>query len=259
MPTLVHDGVTLAFDDNEGDGSPAFVFVHGWTCDRSFFAPQFEYFGRDHRAVSVDLRGHGESTPAGDADYSVATFAADVAALVESLGIAPAVVVGHSLGGVVTTQLAASRPDLVAAAVLVDVAPMVVSPEMRPVFESIFEQIAGSDGEQTRRNLVAGMFLPTDNAQRRAEIEAVMASTPQEVAAPAIGGILTCDGAAALAQVSAPIVSIGSADPTHDNATLKAVNPGIVIGQTVGSGHFNQLEVPAQVNAMIEHFLRLSL
>lgn len=60
MATIVHKGTKLAYEDR-GAGKPAFVFVHGWTCNRSFFAPQAEHFARRHRVVSLDLRGHGES------------------------------------------------------------------------------------------------------------------------------------------------------------------------------------------------------
>jgi pimeloyl-ACP methyl ester carboxylesterase len=50
MATIMRNGVNLAFEDR-GAGKPAFVFVHGWTCDRSFFAPQAEHFARRHRVV----------------------------------------------------------------------------------------------------------------------------------------------------------------------------------------------------------------
>jgi pimeloyl-ACP methyl ester carboxylesterase len=168
------------------------------------------------------------------------------------------VVVGHSLGGVIATQLAASRPELVAAAVLVDVAPMVIAPELQPVFEGLMTQLQSPDGEAARAALVDGMFLATDDADRRADIARSMASTSHDVAVPAISGILTIGGGP-LSQVTCPIVSIGSAEPTHQATQLKAANPNIVIGQTVGAGHFNQLEVPDQVNAMVEQFLRVSL
>jgi hypothetical protein len=42
MAMIVRDDIKLAFEDR-GAGKPAFVFVHGWTCDRSFFAPQAEH------------------------------------------------------------------------------------------------------------------------------------------------------------------------------------------------------------------------
>ena len=69
---------------------------------------------------NVDVRGHGDSTRATFETYDAPSYAADVAALVEQLVDRPAVVVGHSLGGVVAAQLAAARPDLVRALFLED-------------------------------------------------------------------------------------------------------------------------------------------
>jgi|SRR5437870_5656590 len=60
MTVLQRDGVRLAYVA-EGKGEPAFVFMHGWTCNRSYFKPQHDHFKAKHRVVSVDLRGHGES------------------------------------------------------------------------------------------------------------------------------------------------------------------------------------------------------
>ena len=84
MTTIAHDGITLAYDDR-GAGEPAFVFVHGWTCDRSFFAPQAEHFARRHRVVSVDLRGHGQSDKP-DEPYPIGAYADDIAHLIDQLG-----------------------------------------------------------------------------------------------------------------------------------------------------------------------------
>src|SRR5262249_11187651 len=105
MATVVHDGVTLAYED-QGVGKPALVFVHGWTCNRTFFAPQAAHFAGQHRVVSVDLRGHGESDkPQGS--YPVSAYADDIAFLVDRLGLGRVVAVGHSLGGLIVLQLAA--------------------------------------------------------------------------------------------------------------------------------------------------------
>lgn len=258
MTSFENDGVALAYDDNGASGTPSFLFIHGWTCNRTFFAPQHEHFGRGHRVVSMDLRGHGESGSAADGDYSVDAFARDAAALIEHTRIGPAVVVGHSLGGVITCALAAARPDLVAAAVMVDPAPFVVQAEFRAVIESVFGQIASSDGETVRARIVDGMFMATDNADRKASIVATMAAVPHAIAAPAIGGLLHFDGPAALGAVTCPIASIGSDGPVNDATLMKQCNPNLLIGQTLGAGHFNQLEVPDQVNDMIGHFLAIN-
>jgi pimeloyl-ACP methyl ester carboxylesterase len=60
MRRLRRDGVALFYDE-AGGGELPLVFVHGWCCDHTYFAPQFEHFRRKHRVVAVDLRGHGQS------------------------------------------------------------------------------------------------------------------------------------------------------------------------------------------------------
>jgi pimeloyl-ACP methyl ester carboxylesterase len=85
MPTITRNGIRLAFEDR-GVAKPAFVFVHGWRCDRSFFAPQAEHFARRHRVISVDLRGHGESEkPPGP--YPIAAYADDIAYIIKATNL----------------------------------------------------------------------------------------------------------------------------------------------------------------------------
>jgi pimeloyl-ACP methyl ester carboxylesterase len=78
-----------------------------------------------------------------------------------------------------------------------------------------------------------------------------------DIAAAVMQAMADFDGAAALGQVTVPVLSIGSASPTNAAEDIKALCPSITIGQTVGAGHFNHLEVPEQVNPMIERFLTL--
>src|SRR5262245_56909734 len=135
MATIVRNGISLAYDDR-GAGDPAIVFVHGWTCDRSAFAPQAEHFARRHRVVSVDLRGHGESDkPHGP--YPILTHAEDLAYIIAHLGLGKVVAVGHSMGGLTILQLAAAYPDHVAAIGMVDPAPFVRPPERRARSEAM--------------------------------------------------------------------------------------------------------------------------
>ena len=54
------DGIPVTFETH-GTGEPALVFVHGWSCDRSYWRGQVGEFARRHRVVVVDLAGHGES------------------------------------------------------------------------------------------------------------------------------------------------------------------------------------------------------
>jgi len=254
MPTIVRDGTKLAYEER-GRGEPAFVFVHGWTCDRSFFAPQAEYFARHHRVVSVDLRGHGESDKP-EGPYSIAGFADDIAYLMERLGLGRAVVVGHSMGGITVLQLAAAYPDRVAAIVMVDPAPFSIPPEVRPDVEALLASIAAGHEEPRRGFIVDRFFLPASDPALVQRVLGVMMAAPSHVAAGALRAAVEFDAPAAAARCKAPALHIAGTPPFNEPHQMSQWLPGVVNGWTVGAGHFNQLEAPEQVNSMIEGFLR---
>ena len=254
MATIVHKGITLAYEDR-GAGRPAFVFVHGWTCNRAFFAPQAAHFARQHRVVSIDLRGHGESdTPQGP--YTRAQDADDIAYVIEQLGLGPVVAVGHSMGGTVVLQLAAAHPACVAAIVMVDPAPFVFAPEQRAGVEAMVAAIEAGNQEPRRQFIASHLFLPTSDRKLVEDVLAVMLATPSHVAASAMRGDLAFDGPAVAAQCTVPALHLAATPPFNPPQRMAEWLPTVVNGQTVGAGHFNQLEVPDQVNAMIEAFLR---
>ena len=159
MPTIVRNGIKLAFEDRSA-GKPAFVFVHGTSCNRSFFAPQAEHFARRHRVVSVDLRGHGESDkPRGP--YPIGAYADDIAHIIEQAGLGKVVAVGHSMGGMIVLQLAAVHPDCVAAIVMVD-QPLVYSPERRAALEAMAAAIEAGNQEPLSQ-WIKNLFLPASD------------------------------------------------------------------------------------------------
>jgi 3-oxoadipate enol-lactonase len=97
-----------------GEGAPV-VLAHAGICDSRMWDPQWEPFRRGHRVVRYDLRGFGRS-PLGAGRYS---HPEDLIALLDELGLGPAALVGASMGGGVSLQVAVARPDLVSALVLV--------------------------------------------------------------------------------------------------------------------------------------------
>src|SRR5947208_10418973 len=104
----------------DGDG-PGVVCVHGLCGDLAFWHPTIVAgLARDYRVTRLDLRGHGYSgRPA--SGYTTRDLAADLADLLDHLGIARACLVGHSYGGAVALHFAALRPERTAAVVLADV------------------------------------------------------------------------------------------------------------------------------------------
>jgi pimeloyl-ACP methyl ester carboxylesterase len=248
-------GVRLVYD-TAGAGEPPLLFVHGWCCDRSYFAPQFEHFAASHAVAAMDLRGHGasdgpEPRPGG---YDLGVLADDVLGVAAAAGFSAPVLVGHSLGALIGLVCAA-RPGAVRALVMVDPAPITNEKAKRFFRESVDAVAADEDGSW-RAKFAAGMFLPTDVIRRAAIIEG-MAGTSPGIAASLMRAMGEFDGASALSGATVPVLSIGSAVPSNASAELRRLCPAITTGQTVGAGHFNQLEVPGQVNPMIERFLAL--
>jgi pimeloyl-ACP methyl ester carboxylesterase len=257
MQTVQHDGVKLAYQD-EGRGDPPLLLVHCWTCDHTFFAPQVAHFRRAHRIVAVDLRGHGESDKPRQ-DYTVAGFAEDLAWLCGQLGLEKPIVVGHSMGGNVALELAARYPELPAAIVMVDSA--ILPPAgLVDALRSLAESLHRPEYREAQRAFMGDFtFLPTDNPQDKARIIDLMSSAPQHVMANSLEHhILRWDGAAAAAACTVPALYIGAATLVADVARFRELCPQLVVGQTVGAGHFNNQLVPEQVNAMIDRFLAVT-
>jgi pimeloyl-ACP methyl ester carboxylesterase len=118
---LERDGTRLAICDFGGNG-PAVLFLHGLAGHAAEWAPTARALVPRYRAVAFDARGHGGSVPR-PVDVSPAAHVADTAFVIESLGLAPVVIVGQSLGGVTAFLTAAAHPELVRALVVVEAGP----------------------------------------------------------------------------------------------------------------------------------------
>src|SRR5688500_7037966 len=109
------DGVTLRADARGDAAAPPVLLLHGGGQTRHAWGGSAEALARDGRcAISLDLRGHGESDWAsGDAAYRLERFAADLRAVIEQLGRTPAIV-GASLGGLTTLLAVGEASEAIA-------------------------------------------------------------------------------------------------------------------------------------------------
>jgi pimeloyl-ACP methyl ester carboxylesterase len=255
MKTLMRDQRALQMID-EGTGT-ALMFVHGWCGDHTAFAPQIEHFAATNRVVVPDLRGHGGSDSADS--YRIEDFADDVAWIARELELDRPVVVGHSLGGMIAVEAAASFPDVFAAAVVLD-APVVDDPILA---QGVDLQLAVFGGPQRSTEgpafLRAALFGPHDDHDRATTIIDAMMTVPNDVALPSLAEVKSWPPRGRLLDCRQPVLCIhirggGPTDPT----VLAASHPNIMVAQTVGAGHFIQLEVPDQVHAMMARFFRVT-
>ncbi len=259
MRQLKRNGVALFYEET-GQGRLPILLVHGWCCDHTYFAPQFEHFAsRGDRAVAVDLRGHGRSDKQHQ-EYPMQVFADDLAWICNHIGLEKPVVIGHSMGGIVAFDLAARYPELPSAVVMLDAA-VVLPTEVRAAIPGFLEELRGTGYREALCDYVAdSMFIPTDDRERKKRILKRMSSTPQHVMVSAFEGLRDYDPTEATGGLAVPAVYIAADElkPRSDMARFHELAPEILYGKTVGSRHFCQLEVPEQVNAMIERFLTVS-
>ena len=115
----------VALEVEEFGSGPPVVLVPGGAMTHRVWDHQVAVLQRRYRTLAVDLRGSGGSDkpPSG---YSVDLFAADLAALIETLALERPVVVGHGLGSHVALRLATTRPGLVGGLALASAAPWFV-------------------------------------------------------------------------------------------------------------------------------------
>jgi len=253
MSFVERDGVKLFYEDGGVDGARApLLLVHGWTCYRGHMAAQAAHFGPGRRVVSVDLRGHGQSDVTGP--FTLEQFADDLAWLCGQIDLRRPVVVGHSMGGMIAVHLAATRPDVLRAAVALDSA---FVPGMD--LSLMADRLAALQGPEYRPALdatIAAMFGPHDDPAVCAEIAAVMSSAAREVVGTAFTSLAAWDGEAAIRASTVPLLTVAAAPHGWaDAGRLVAECPHLMTGVTVGAGHFIQVLVPDQVNAMLERFL----
>jgi esterase len=141
-----------------GEGSPV-VLLHGLFGASQNFGAIAKQLAARFRVVSLDLRNHGASPHVRAMPYPA--MADDVAKTLASLGVGPAAIVGHSMGGKVAMALAQARPEVVARLCVVDIAPRAYGPALLAYAEAM-------------------AAIPLRPGLRRAEADAALAATIPE-------------------------------------------------------------------------------
>lgn len=260
MPTLLRDGLELHCQDH-GAGDPVLLFIHGNSCDGSFFAPQVAHFSARHRCIVPDLRGHGRSGVSENAPCSFHTLTDDLAWLCRKLHAPRVVAVGHSLGGSLALRLAAARPDLVTAVAALD-STLLPPPGLDLWLDPLLRKLrAAPDGEDatTMRDFFEPLFAPEDDPGIKKNILERVLRTPRTVVLSLMELYRDQDYESSARAVRCPFLYVAGHKHRTDPAALRRLIPQAHFAQTALSGHFLTLEVPDQVNAMLERFLaRLS-
>ncbi|WP_044871543.1 alpha/beta hydrolase [Pseudomonas sp. LFM046] len=122
MSYFENDGCQIHFEDY-GRGAPV-LLVHGLGSSTRDWEYQIPALAARFRVIALDVRGHGRSDKPRER-YSIASFAEDVEALIEHLGLINVHLVGISMGGMIGFQLGVDRPDLLRSLTIVNSGPEV--------------------------------------------------------------------------------------------------------------------------------------
>jgi len=251
-----------------GTGEPELVLLHGGGQNAHTWDLVLLLLGRP--AVAIDLPGHGHSSWRPDRDYGPVRNAGAVAAVIEQRAPRADAVIGMSLGGLTTIHLAATRPDLVRRAVLVD-----VTPGSRDAAAAMSAQQRGAV------QLTRG---PRAFASREEMIDAAVSASPRRPASAVRRGVIhnshqLPDGTWAwrydqldpdlpfptaelwddLARLSMPTLLVTGGDSvfvsTADRAELARRAPAVRVETVDGAGHAVQSDQPAALAALIAQFV----
>jgi pimeloyl-ACP methyl ester carboxylesterase len=242
------DGIRITFETH-GEGTPALVFVHGWSCNRSYWEGQLQPFSRQFKVVAVDLAGHGESGLGREA-WTMGAFGGDVAAIVKKLGLERVILIGHSMGRDVIVEAACRLPGRVAGLVWIDTYKQLGTPRTPEQLQALLAPFRANFVETTRA-FVRGMFPATSDRSLVERVAADMSAAPPGVALGAMESAMNFDREIprALQELKLPVVAINPDYRPTDIASMERYSVEVVIMS--GVGHFLMMEDPERFNALL--------
>lgn len=276
------DGAVLFVEEIGPEVRTGAVFIHGSCMRTDMWHYQLAGLG-GHRAVFYDLRGHGMSQPKGDDDYTVERLAEDLLTVIEEADLDEVVLVGHSVGGMISLDLCRMRPDLLGSRIK---GLVLMNTTHRPAVETL---IGGATVARLERVLRRPMdaigdrahhienlrriLKPTNTVFMAVSLSAfgpgasarqidftydMLAECPADVIFDLIRSYRDYEATPHLDLVSVPALVIGG---THDRITISKASEEMVerlpkaeLKILNGCGHMSMLERHREVNRLLVGF-----
>ncbi|MDG4864814.1 alpha/beta fold hydrolase [Streptomyces sp. T-3] len=261
MANALLNGITIGYDDKgPTDGTPL-VLVHGHPFDRSMWAPQLAAFSGEFRVIAPDLRGFGESGLGEGRDrVLLSTFAEDLAALLDHLGVRDFVLGGLSMGGQIVMECYRQFGDRIRGLVLADTFPAAETAQGRTWRNSMADRLLREGMAPWSEEVLYKMVAPDADPAVAAHVLRMMTSAPPEGAAAAHRGRAERpDYRELLTRVSVPaLVVVGRDDaytPVADAEGMHAALADSTLCVVEGAAHMPNLERTEEFNAALGVFL----
>jgi len=239
--------------DLAGSGDITLIFVHGWSCDRTYWREQVSAFKKTYRVVTMDLGGHGDSG-AGRTDWSMESFGRDVKGVADDIDARNIVLIGHSMGGPVVLAAAQQLGDRVIGVVGVDTLQRVGdNPYTHEAASETWAPFA-EDFPAEVDAVVRRVFFRPDSPQTLIdEVASDMAAADPEIAVEAGIRMFMFDAAKALRNINdIPVTLLNADSPDTDEAALIALHPKARVVTISDAGHFLMMEVPEAFNKALQ-------
>jgi 3-oxoadipate enol-lactonase len=239
------------------EDAPVVVLSNSMGADLRMWDGVVDALSEHFRVVRYDTRGHGRS-PAAPGPYSMDDLADDVVALLDTLGVEKAHVVGLSLGGMMGIRLAARDPERVDRLVLLCTGAFL---EAGPGYTERAAQVRAQGTGSVAEGVVSRWFTPAHLAQHpdvREHHEAMCATTSAEGYAGSCEAIAAMDLRPDLPAITAPTLAIaGADDPATPPSYLREIADGVRDGRLVvvpDAAHLAAAQQPEAVaTAVLEH------
>lgn len=233
-----------------GRDGPATFFIHSSAGNVTHWASQMEALSSRYRVVAVDLRGHGESDSPMNGDYSVKALSADVGQVIDELELAPCVLVGHSMGGIVALDYAAHHPEAVKGLFLLDPGndSRHLSGEQKQALVRAMRENYQETSEGYWQTLIG-----TNEGVRTRLMNDLHAASPEAMRGE-MQAMFDYDPLPALDELKNPMFCL-VAKSTQSPSSLHLLRPDLPHEVVDDTGHWLQLSQPARVTQAIQNFL----
>lgn len=260
-PVRVHGG-DLAVEIR-GEGA-ALLLVHGFPLDRNMWRHQLAGLSR-WRRIAPDLRGFGASSNVAReaTGGELRSYADDLVATLDALGVDRAVVCGLSMGGYVAFELLRRHADRVRALILMDTRAEADTPEGRRSRDEMAE-LAMRDGAAAIAERMLPRLLARATAETQPETVALVRGMIERAAPVGIAAALRAmrdrpDSRELLGAITVPVLALGGSDdeltPPAVMQAMTAAIPGAHFAEVPAAGHLAPLEQPLAVNGLVSDFL----
>ena len=257
MSYFSHRGCQLHYEEY-GQGAPV-LLVHGLGSSTRDWEYQIPVLAAHYRIIALDVRGHGRSHKPRER-YSIEGFAADVAALIEHLKLAPVHLVGISMGGMIGFQLAVDRPELLKSLTIVN-----SGPEVKAKTPGDYWQIAKRwtlsrllSLETIAKGLGRLLFPKPEQAELRRKIEQRWPENDKRAYLASLDAIIGWGVRERLATITCPtLVVTGDRDytPVSVKETYVKELPNARLQVVEDSRHATPLDQPERFNSILLNFL----